>query len=120
MSCDSTCVDAETTELQVSAYVEQLSILLDGVVLSWESWKAFLGAGLEGTIKWANVEHGHRRRIAMLDEEIELHERGVTIAAAAHHLNRTVSSGCWYVNFFSSPSRRNHYALHIQRQQSRI
>ena len=30
---DPTCADAETKGLQVSAYVEQLEVLLDGVVL---------------------------------------------------------------------------------------
>ena len=77
-------------------YVRFLEERLMGTLLSWESWKAVYG-DLEGTDEWSRAEHSHRRIVAMCDEEIVLHEQGRDVAMAAHHFNKTVSSGCWCV-----------------------
>ena len=77
-------------------YAEELSLRRTGTLLSWDCWRAVFPE-LEGTKEWSDVEHSHRRTIAILDEEIELHEHSPILAEGARHLNKTVSSGCWYV-----------------------
>ena len=89
------CRDDENRERWTLRYAEELSLRLTGTLLSWDSWRAFYGY-LEGTKDWADAEHSHRRTIAILDEEIDLHEQSSLIAEGARHLNKTVSSGCWY------------------------
>ena len=86
----------DDTERWISHYVEELSLRRTGALWSWDSWKAFY-AYMKGTKEWANVEHTHRRTIAILDEEIDLHKQSANLAAAARHFNKTVSSGCWCV-----------------------
>ena len=88
--------DDVNRERCIARYTEELSKRLNGTMFSWDSWRA-VWAELEGTEKWTDVEHSHRRTIAMLDEEIELYEQSSVLAEGARHLNRTVSSGCWYV-----------------------
>ena len=98
------CRDDENRERWTMRYAEELSYRRTGTLLSWDSWKAFY-AYLEGTKDWADAEHSHRRTIAILDEEIELHQQSSLIAEGARHLNKTVSSGCWYVHYFISYSQ---------------
>ena len=88
--------DDVNRERCIARYTEELSKRLNGTMFSWDSWRA-VWAELEGTEKWTDVEHSHRRTIAMLDEEIELYEQSSVLADGARHLNKTVSSGCWYV-----------------------
>ena len=90
------CWDEVSRERWTSRYTEELSNRQNGTLLSWDSWRAFY-ADLEGTQEWADAEHLHRRTIAILDEEIRLNEQSHILAAGARHLNKTVSSGCWYV-----------------------
>ena len=85
-----------STESVASPVTPRSSIRRGGTLFSWECWKAVFPE-LEGTEKWSDVEHSHRRTVAMLDEEIELYEQSSVLAEGARHLNRTVSSGCWYV-----------------------
>ena len=83
-------------ERWTSRYVEELSKRRGGTLFSWDCWKAVFPE-LEGTKKWSDVEHSHRRTIAIFDEEIELSKQSFNLAEGARHLNKTVASGCWYV-----------------------
>ena len=87
--------DDDNRERWTLRYAEELSLRRNGTLFSWDSWKVFY-SDLEGTKEWDDAEHSHRRTIAILDEEIELHEQSSFLAAGACHLNRTVASGCWY------------------------
>ena len=78
-------------------YTEYVQTVLDGTILSWKSYRAFY-RDMEGTQEWKEVEHAHRRAVAICDEEITLHNQGGDLALAAHHFNKTVASGCWSVN----------------------
>ena len=78
-------------------YVEHVETRLEGMLWSWRSWKAFNG-DLEGTEKWKEVEHSHRRAVAICEEEIILHRQGGDVAMAANHFNKTIASGCWYAS----------------------
>ena len=88
--------DEVDRERWTSRYVEELSNRRGGTLLSWDSWRAFY-AYMEGTKEWSEVEHSHRRTIAIFDEEIELSKQSFNLAEGARHLNKTVASGCWYV-----------------------
>ena len=93
--------DDENKERWTFCYIEELSCRRSGTILSWESWKAFY-AYMEGTKEWSEVEHSHRRTIAIFDEEIELNNDGSILAEGARHINITVSSGCWSVVYLLS------------------
>ena len=101
----------------ISRYTEELSGRRGGTLFSWECWKAVFPE-LEGTKKWSDVEHSHRRTVAMLDEEIELYEQSSVLAEGARHLNKTVSSGCWYVLHTLPRSECNNRPLCFQREQT--
>ena len=83
-------------ERWTSRYVEELSKRRGGTLFSWDSWRAVY-AELEDTKEWSDAEHSHRRTIAIFDEEIELAKQSFLLAEGVRHLNKTVSSGCWYV-----------------------
>ena len=88
--------DDVNKERWTSRYTEELSKRRGGTLFSWECWRAVFPE-LEGTKKWSDVEHSHRWTIAIFDEEIELSKQSFNLAEGAHHLNKTVASGCWYV-----------------------
>ena len=88
--------DDVNKEWWTSRYTEELSKCSGGTLFSWDCWKAVFPE-LEGTKKWSDVEHSHRRTIAIFDEEIELSKQSFNLAEGARHLNKTVASGCWYV-----------------------
>ena len=88
--------DDVNKERWTSRYTEELSQRRGGTLFSWDCWKAVFPE-LEGTKKWSDVEHSHRRTIAIFDEEIELSKQSFNLAEGARHLNKTVASGCWYV-----------------------
>ena len=99
--------DDENRERWTLRYAEELSLRLGGTLFSWETWKVVY-SDLEGTKEWDDAEHSHRRTIAILDEEIDLHKQSSFLAEGARHLNKTVSSGCWYVlHSFPSYSKTN-------------
>ena len=75
-------------------YIDHIEKTIQWEILSWDSWKAFY-LELEGTERWKEMEHGFRRRIALLDEAITLHKQGAHVAEAAHIFSRTISAGCW-------------------------
>ena len=105
--------DDENKERWTFCYIEELSCRRSGTILSWESWKAFY-AYMEGTKEWDEAEHSHRRTIAILHEEIYLHRQSSIIAEGARHLNKTVSSGCWYVVYIILPSEYNQHKHPVQ------
>ena len=75
-------------------YIEHIENMIQCIILSWDSWKAFYG-DLEGTERWKEMEHRYRRKVALCDEAITLRQQGQDVAAAAHHFSKTIGAGCW-------------------------
>ena len=109
--------DDVNKERWTSRYTEELSNRRGGTLFSWDTWRAVFPE-LEGTQKWSDVEHSHRRTIAIFDEEIELAKQSFALAKGARHLNKTVSSGCWYVLHTLPRSECNNRPLCFQREQT--
>lgn len=81
------------TQVWSRRYIHFVEYERDAAFISWEAWKSVYG-DIEGTQRWNEVEHSHRRIMAMCEEEILLHQQGMNVAIAAHHFNKTVASGC--------------------------
>ena len=75
-------------------YIEHIERMIQCIILSWDSWKAFY-SDLEGTERWKEMEHLYRRKVALCDEAITLHQQGQDVAAAAHHFSKTIGAGGW-------------------------
>ena len=75
-------------------YIEHIEKMIQCAIWAWDSWKAFY-SDLEGTERWKEMEHAYRRKVALYDEAITLHQQGGDVAAAAHHFSKTIGAGCW-------------------------